>query len=248
MSEIYTSKFYDSQAEGSSRSARLIVPIIADAIKPTSVIDIGCGVGHWLSEFRRAGATTVTGVDGPWALDDLKIDKTDFVQYDFVGSRAPFKPPTPLQRYDLLTSFEFVEHIDENRADALIDYFCATADSIVVSAAVPDQGGTNHVNERWPDYWAAKFAAHGYVACDFIRPIAWRMPDIEPWYIQNSIGYFKDSVPAAIMTSAEEAWKQVWNQPLPIVHPAMFRIAAQPWVRPSLPLRAARKIKRTFGL
>jgi hypothetical protein len=33
---------------------------------------------------------------------------------------------------------------------------------VLFSAAIPAQGGTGHVNERWPGYSRALFAARGY--------------------------------------------------------------------------------------
>jgi hypothetical protein len=40
---------------------------------------------------------------------------------------------------------------------------------IVFSAAIPYQGGTNHTNEQWPEYWARHFSAKGYVPVDCVR-------------------------------------------------------------------------------
>ena len=34
-------------------SARIIVPMLFEAIHPQSVIDIGCGIGVWLNEFKK---------------------------------------------------------------------------------------------------------------------------------------------------------------------------------------------------
>jgi hypothetical protein len=41
----YDEEFYSIQRAGSDSSARVVLPIIFDLIKPSSVIDVGCGVG-----------------------------------------------------------------------------------------------------------------------------------------------------------------------------------------------------------
>lgn len=41
---------------------------------------------------------------------------------------------------------------------------------ILFSAAVPGQGGNNHINEQWPEYWCQLFKALGYDVLDPIRP------------------------------------------------------------------------------
>lgn len=68
-------------------SARIIVPMLFEAIHPQSVIDIGCGIGVWLNEFKKCGAETIQGVDGKWVLDgwekDLLIGKKDIEIFDF---------------------------------------------------------------------------------------------------------------------------------------------------------------------
>ncbi len=53
---IYNKTFYDNQEKGSLNSAKIIVPIVMDIVKPKSVIDVGCGVGTWLSVFKQLGS------------------------------------------------------------------------------------------------------------------------------------------------------------------------------------------------
>jgi hypothetical protein len=60
---------------------------------------------------------------------------------------------------------------------------------VLFSAAVPSQGGVHHVNEQWPDYWAARFLAHGHVCVDALRRLAWDDPEVSWWYAQNLLLY-----------------------------------------------------------
>ena len=41
---------------------------------------------------------------------------------------------------------------------------------MLFSAAVPGQGGENHVNEQPLAYWRAIFREHGYSAVDYSAP------------------------------------------------------------------------------
>jgi ribosomal protein L11 methylase PrmA len=60
----YTQDFYTDQSLGSRRSAEAIVPLMLTLIKPQSVIDVGCGLGTWLSVFEKLGVDDIFGIDG----------------------------------------------------------------------------------------------------------------------------------------------------------------------------------------
>lgn len=65
---------------------------------------------------------------------------------------------------------------------------------VLFSAAIPYQGGRNHINEQWQSYWAKKFQGRGFVAVDCIRPIIWSNRNIQYYYRQNIILYIKESI------------------------------------------------------
>ncbi len=223
MEKHYTQDFFAGQRSGSRRSAEAIVPYIVDVMRPRSVIDIGCGVGHWPATFKQSGTWTAHGVDGPWVRQSgLELDAGSFVEFDFSEAEIPFGLETPFPKYDLLTSFEFAEHIPEDKAEGLVELLCSLSNAIVFGAAVPGQGGVNHVNEQWPDYWTEKFARRGYVPCDFVRPAIWGLPDVEPWYAQNSIGYFRGTIPWAVRMAAESAWKAFAKSANGLAHPGVW--------------------------
>ena len=46
-------------------SAVAIVDLVLQYLKPTSVIDVGCGTGVFLEEFEKRGVDIILGVDGP---------------------------------------------------------------------------------------------------------------------------------------------------------------------------------------
>ena len=59
----YTDEFYRDHREVSLRSAEAIVPVVLRLVQPQSVVDVGCGIGTWLSVFRTHGVIDVHGMD-----------------------------------------------------------------------------------------------------------------------------------------------------------------------------------------
>ncbi len=223
MKHEYSQQFYTRRADRAARSAQALVPMIVNLIGPSSVIDIGCGDGIWPSVFRAEGVATAIGLDGPWVpASSLRIDESDFVRFDLGSAPIPFQPPLPHARFDLAMSLELAEHLDEARANAFADLMASLSDTLLISAAAPHQGGTGHVNERWPDYWAEMFRARGYKPFDFLRYALWTDERIAPWYRQNLIGYFRGEIPEAVQRFGEVSLQGLLERPLPLCHPGVF--------------------------
>ena len=45
----------DKNVPNNRSSAKEIVPLLVKAIKPLSVVDVGCGMGQWLDIFEKKG-------------------------------------------------------------------------------------------------------------------------------------------------------------------------------------------------
>jgi 2-polyprenyl-3-methyl-5-hydroxy-6-metoxy-1,4-benzoquinol methylase len=166
------------------KAPRIIVPEIIKLFDPKSVVDIGCGIGTFLHEFKRLGVSNVLGVDGPWTNKELlfkHIQQDEFLEFDL---EKDIKLP---QRYDLVVSLEVAEHLKEESADLFIHNLVNSGDIILFSAAIPNQGGQNHINEQWLTYWEKIFAKYNYVLHDIIRPIFWDNKDVDYWYKQNMV-------------------------------------------------------------
>jgi glycosyltransferase involved in cell wall biosynthesis len=56
---------------------------------------------------------------------------------------------------------------------------------VLFLAAIPGQGGTDHINEQWQSDWATIFARYDFVSCDALRPLIWDNADIARWYRQK---------------------------------------------------------------
>ncbi|MFC1715271.1 class I SAM-dependent methyltransferase [Candidatus Poribacteria bacterium] len=176
----FTEHYYENLREGSRRSAREIIPLILELIQPQSVIDIGCGIGTWLSVFRQLGVEDVFGIDGDYVdREMLEIPVEWFSTFDL-------KRPLQLDRqFDLVLSLEVAQHIPKESAEIFVESLTKLGPIIVFSAAIPFQGGKKHVNEQWPDYWTEHFRKKGYIAIDCIRKRIWQNENVEWWYAQN---------------------------------------------------------------
>ena len=62
--KLYNVEFYHEQSGGSLESAQVIVPFLLSKLPIKSVIDVGCGVGAWLSVFDQLGVSDYVGLDG----------------------------------------------------------------------------------------------------------------------------------------------------------------------------------------
>jgi len=221
---FYSRKFYDRRADRAARSADALVPIVTGLMPVRSVVDIGCGDGTWLRAFAAHGAAEVQGIDGPWVPEaNLRIASECFNRFDLGTAPLPYRSPLPDgRRFDLAISFELLEHLEEERADALVELLCSLSDTLLVSAAAPHQGGTRHVNEQWPSYWAERFERRGYKPFDFLRYAVWDDDRIAPWYRQNIIGYFRGEVPASVRAFGERGLAGLLEQPRALCHPGVF--------------------------
>ena len=186
---LYTREFYGLQQEGSLRSARRVLRLVCDLINPCSVVDVGCGVGTWLRAAKEYGVKSVLGIDGDYVdRNQLMISSEDFLAHDL-------NDPIELGRtFDMAICLEVAEHLPANCASSLVQSLVDLAPVVLFSAAIPSQGGTNHLNEQWPDYWQDLFAPHGYRFCDPFRLVLWNDPDVEWWYAQNTFLIASDSV------------------------------------------------------
>jgi hypothetical protein len=125
------------------------------------------------------------------------------------------------RRFDLVVSLEVAEHLPPEAAEVFVQSLTGLGSVILFSAAIPFQGGTHHVNERWPRYWTELFAKRGFRAIDCVRPRLWNNPRVDLCYAQNT--YF------VVDQSGLERWPQLAaaakvlpDPPLDLVHPRLF--------------------------
>jgi SAM-dependent methyltransferase len=215
----YTPAFFEDRQPGSRRSADRVVPLIVDLIRPRSVVDIGCGVGTWLAAFSDHGVADIAGVDGDYVVRNmLEIPEDRFLARDLT------KPLSLDRRFDLVCCLEVAEHLAAESARTLISSLTGLGSVILFSAAVPYQGGANHVNEQWPEYWSKLFEEKGYLPVDSLRARIWSDPNLDWWYAQNILLFVERAHLEALDTNEplRRQARDTPNPPLSLIHPRAY--------------------------
>ncbi|MCX6239087.1 MAG: hypothetical protein NTY07_16255 [Bacteroidia bacterium] len=65
-------------------------------------------------------------------------------------------------KYDLIWSFEVIEHIHSRLKNNFIQTLLNHSNILIISAAAPGQGGEGHFNEQPLEYWITKFEQLGF--------------------------------------------------------------------------------------
>lgn len=182
----YGVPFFREVESESALSSRELIPYLLRFVNPKSVLDVGCGTGFFLRSFMDMGVIDILGLDGDYVPRDmLRIPEEQFIVHDLESEFVLDR------RYDLVMCLEVAEHVSDQASDSLIKSLVRHGDLIAFSAAVPGQGGTNHVNERYLSYWHEKFSAQGYEMADILRPLIWDREKISWFYRQNLVFFVR---------------------------------------------------------
>ena len=220
----YTNAFYLDKQALCLNSARQIVPWLLQKIQIKSVIDIGCGNGLWLNVFLENNIKDIHGYDGEWVDKSLlAIPAENFHTIDLCNNKFDYR------KADLVISLEVAEHLPESLSDQFVLNLTKISSVILFSAAVPGQGGTNHINEQWPTYWIKKFEQYGFIVNDCIRKNFWDNEKVESWYKQNTFLFIKKDELNNYQNLENEGLKPF---SFDIVHPTMFENKINELTRP----------------
>jgi hypothetical protein len=189
-------------------------------MQPTSVVDVGCGLGVWLSVFRDHGVEDIFGVDGAYVEKDmLNIPVERFLAADLQ------EPLRLKKRFDLVVSLEVGEHLPPACARGFVDSLVQLGPAVLFSGAIPFQGGIDHLNEQWQDYWCRLFQERGYVPIDCVRRKVWNNENVQWYYAQNTILYVATNSLQQYPRLRAELEKTAPSQ-LSIVHPKRYLATA----------------------
>ena len=171
------------------------VPIVCEAIvkefNPSSVVDVGCAIGDLIMGFRGLDIFSY-GIEGSErCLPHIVVSKR-FIKIEDL--RIKFNS---LMFFSLAICFEVAEHIEPEYTDNFLDNLTRLSNRILLTAAIPGQGGHYHVNCQPFEYWIEKFSNLGYrniqERAERIRESfkPWKnKPGIKAYY--NNLLYFEE--------------------------------------------------------
>lgn len=161
-----------------------------------SVVDLGCGIGSFISGVKASGVSEVSGVEVGYesAKKYLVTDVSESIRFGNVAIDSDFG------KYDTAVSIEVAEHLLPEQADA----FCrnltrSSSRLIVITAAKPGQEGVYHFNCQPKEYWIEKIQSLGFTyRKDLSEKISdgWKknIPGI-PKYLYSNLMVFKIGSP-----------------------------------------------------
>ncbi|MDA8377721.1 MAG: class I SAM-dependent methyltransferase [Planctomycetia bacterium] len=187
--EVYDKEYFSEVVDPAASSA---APFVAGSIMrmfaPRMVIDVGCGSGAFLLEFKRLGASVLGLERATAALEVLRSRGIDYLDLDLSKS-APAIP-----RADLVISTEVAEHLPPESADKFVAFIASAAPLVVFTAATPGQGGTDHLNEQPAEYWVEKFGSLGFSLDEGRTRVMreeWTRPEVAVYYSKNLLIFRK---------------------------------------------------------
>jgi hypothetical protein len=144
---------FDQSVATAAESTRCLLAAFAYLGIPKSMIDVGCGAGH-LVRIARSIGILAAGYD----IDlEPKDESPSLIRWDL---REPLNGAGPAE---LVLCWEVAEHLPPKSADTLCDTLAAlTSGTLIFTAAVPGQGGSEHLNEQPHGYWLEKLVARGF--------------------------------------------------------------------------------------
>jgi len=215
-------KYFHDESVHNSSSPEIIVPYLMDIFKPNSVLDIGCGLGTFLYEFKKHKVDNIVGVDGNWVdKKKLVISSNNFIEADLE------KPINLNKKFDIVLCLEVAEHLVESAANTIVDSLCKHGNIIIFSAAIKNQIGQNHINEQPFSYWHKKFKVKGYEIVDLFRPVFWNDTKVQWWYKQNMFLLVHESVNKNEILSKAISF----NENFEAVHPELYESRIKKFIK-----------------
>lgn len=160
---VYTDRFWDGL---NADAHRLLMADMAhsldEELHPTSVLDVGAGLGTllgWFMDKKR----TVYGIESSHARTYVMTLSEGLAPYFHFGdlTEDPASWP-PAENYDLAVSIELAEHLPRDLGPRLVEYLTHASNWVWFSGAFPGQGGDGHINERPEAYWEDLFRERGF--------------------------------------------------------------------------------------
>jgi len=123
-------------------------------LQAETVLDVGCGTGEAGRYFREKCGCQVIGIEGL----EQNAAKCGFpcIVHDFTDG------PVILDGIDLVWCVEVLEHVSRHYEPYLMSTL-TQAKHLVITHALPGQGGYHHVNYQPSEYWIERFRQFGFL-------------------------------------------------------------------------------------
>jgi SAM-dependent methyltransferase len=142
--------------------AQQAAPIFADLISkdfhPRRMVDVGCGTGALIQALTATGCECKGLEYADAAIKTCQARGLNVRKFDIESEIVE----TTSGEFDVVTSMEVGEHLPKEKADRYIVLLTSLAPVVIYTAAIPGQGGSDHVNEQPHEYWIEKFERRGY--------------------------------------------------------------------------------------
>jgi 2-polyprenyl-3-methyl-5-hydroxy-6-metoxy-1,4-benzoquinol methylase len=153
---------------------------IAEKYAPSTVLDVGCGVGAYLELFKRLGAKAVFGID-------RLHDGETLLQSSEYAVRDLSRPLNLGRVFDCAMCLEVAPRLPAQSAEVLIETLAAhSGRTIIFSAAEPGQPGHGHINCRPLSYWLTLLSELGW-GPDLADSLAMRCLSTLAWFRRNLV-------------------------------------------------------------
>ena len=174
--EISNTGFWIGDATIQHKHDTQLADALAKLFKNSTVYDLGCGEGKYVKHFNAQSGISAYGIDG-----NPNTKYANCFIHDLTN-------PIGLNKMNWVLSLEVGEHIPKELMNQYIDNLKnLSEDGIVLSWAVPGQGGDGHVNELSNEDVIALFPEYDYD----IETSLYLRSKATLWWFKNTIMVFK---------------------------------------------------------
>jgi len=141
---------------GHGGNGKRFTNIILEQVKPTSILDVGCGHNEFVKDMRNIRREIKSiGVDFACPGADIMANAEDL----------PFKD----KEWDLLTSFDMLEHVPEDEVDLVIEEFRRVSDRFFYNISLKRErkrvnGKNLHPTVKPSEWWIDKIEKSGEIS------------------------------------------------------------------------------------
>lgn len=155
VARVYDDSFYAETREVKREPYRNVAAILARHLTFQSILDIGCGTGQLLAEWKLLGKDVLGCEVSAAAILGAPPEITVF-QADAT------RPIRINHRFDLVVCIEVAEHIPRRHSQQLVENCASLGDQVCFTAAPKGQAGVGHINLRPYSFWIDLFSRHGF--------------------------------------------------------------------------------------